>query len=141
MTLIVAFIALLLSLVGKVLADLFLSSYIPVLGNFAGLRYVLNPGVAFGVTFPPLIQWSLVAGAVALVGYGAWFARTMIQKISFGLILGGALGNIFDRILDGHVTDFFQVGTFPIFNVADSCVTIGVALLLLESVLLMVKKK
>ena len=141
LVLVTAVIALILSLMGKLLADLLLTAYVPVLGTFAGLRYVLNPGVAFGVTFPPLIQWLLVAGAVALVAYGSINARTVFQKIAFGLILGGALGNILDRIPDGHVTDFVQVSTFPIFNVADSCVTVGVAVLAVESLLAAVFKR
>ncbi len=141
MFLVTAFVALVVSLIAKFLADILVPSYIPLLGSFLGFRYTLNPGVAFGVTFPPLLQWTLVAAAVALVGYGAWFARTVVQKIAFGLIIGGALGNIIDRIPDGKVTDFIQVSTFPIFNIADSCVTVGVALLVLESVILMLRKK
>ncbi len=51
------------------------------------------------------------------------------------MIVGGALGNVIDRIRDGAVTDFFQVGGFPIFNVADSFITVGVGVLLLEMIL------
>jgi signal peptidase II len=57
-------------------------------------------------------------------------AKSRLSRVAFGLIVGGALENIVDRLRDGVVTDFFQVGTFPIFNVADSCITIGVVLLL-----------
>jgi lipoprotein signal peptidase len=67
-----------------------------------------------------------MAGAVRAKGSAA-------QRVGFGLIIGGALGNVADRLLDGHVTDFFQVGAFPIFNVADSCITVGVVILLAES--------
>jgi signal peptidase II len=49
-----------------------------------------------------------------------------------GLILGGALGNVIDRIRLGYVVDFIQVGWFPIFNLADSAITVGAALLMLQ---------
>jgi signal peptidase II len=62
-------------------------------------------------------------------------AQSVYAQVGFGMIIGGALGNVLDRMRDGMVTDFFQVGTFPIFNVADSCITIGVIVLLLEMVL------
>jgi signal peptidase II len=55
--------------------------------------------------------------------------------------LAGALANIADRLPDGVVTDYFQVGTFPIFNVADSAITIGAALLLLQVLLEEIRKR
>ncbi len=76
-----------------------------------------------------------IAITIALValGWAAWHAKTTWSRVAFGMILGGAFGNVADRIRDGLVTDFLQVGTFPIFNVADSCITIGVFLLILEA--------
>ena len=68
--------------------------------------------------------------AVTLLAYRE--RKHALAQIAFGLIIGGAVGNIIDRIPDGLVTDYFQVGTFPIFNVADSAITIGAALLLLD---------
>ncbi|MSR87312.1 signal peptidase II [Candidatus Peribacteria bacterium] len=124
----------LLSLLGKFLADSFLATRIPVLGSFAGFQYAANSGVAFSITFPGHLQTVLIGVALLALAWAAWHAKTRWSRIAFGLIIGGALGNIADRIPDGHVTDFFQVGTFPIFNVADSCITIGVFLLLLEAV-------
>ena len=52
-----------------------------------------------------------------------------------GLMLGGAIGNLIDRFTQGYVTDFISVGSFPVFNVADSCVTVGVGLLVLATIL------
>ena len=54
-----------------------------------------------------------------------------MMALGFGLIIGGALGNIVDRFDDGHVTDFIQIGWWPLFNIADSCISIGVIILLL----------
>jgi signal peptidase II len=64
-----------------------------------------------------------------------------MSQAGFGLILGGALANVVDRFPDGLVTDMIQVGAFPVFNVADSCITVGLGLLLLEIVLKEKKKK
>lgn len=129
-------VALLGSVLSKVAADRFLDERIPIVGSFAGLQLSFNPGIAFGITMPPVIQASAIATAVILLFFVALHtAKTSMSQIGFGLILGGALGNILDRIRDGIVTDFFQVGTFPLFNVADSCITIGVITLLLEMLL------
>jgi signal peptidase II len=141
MIIISAIVAFILSLLAKIAADAWLASYVPVLGAHIGLRFSRNPGVAFGITFAPALQWLLVTIAVVLLVSAARQARTTMQRIGFGMIIGGALGNIVDRIPDGFVTDFFQVGQFPIFNVADSCVTIGIALILIESALASQKKR
>ncbi|MEI8229895.1 MAG: signal peptidase II [Candidatus Peregrinibacteria bacterium] len=141
-------IATLGSLTAKYFADHFLIHRIPIIGNFAGLQLVHNPGIAFGIAFPPIVQELLIGMALVIVAIMA--AKTLRHSknstyplptthysLAFGLILGGGLANILDRIPDGFVTDFFQVGSFPVFNVADSCITVGVVLLLL----MMVQKK
>ena len=127
--------SLLLSLSAKFLADSFLDSRLPLLGSFAGLQYSLNPGVAFGVRLggwePVIIPIALILVATVAIRS----AKTSLSRIGYGMIVGGALGNVIDRIRDGAVTDFFQVGGFPIFNVADSFITVGVMLLLAEMIL------
>ena len=128
--------AFLLALAGRLLAETFLTERIPLLGAFVGLSPMENAGVAFGVTFFPLLQYILIGGALILVAFLAYRSRQeKTSSIAFGLIIGGALGNIVDRLDDGFVTDFFQVGSFPTFNVADACITIGVALLILWEIL------
>lgn len=129
----ITILSLILSFAGKFLADTFLTSRVPVLGNFAGFQYATNRGVAFSITFAGPLQTILITIALIALLWAASQARTTFSRIAFGMILGGALGNIIDRLRDGVVTDFFQIGTFPIFNVADSCITIGVGLLLLEA--------
>lgn len=113
-------------------AESFLTQRIGILGSFAGLQHSLNPGVAFGVRFAPMLQVSLIIIALAVVAWMGRSTKTMGERIAYGLILGGGIANIIDRLPDGLVTDYFQVGSFPIFNVADSCITVGVGLLLLE---------
>ncbi len=127
--------SLFMSLVTKVLADVYLDDRIAIIGDLVGLQYVLNPGVAFGLQLPSGIQEMVIIAALILVMIVAYRSvPTTLNRWGFGLIAGGALANIVDRLRDGFVTDFFQVGSFPVFNVADSCITVGVALLLVESV-------
>jgi signal peptidase II len=85
-------------------------------------------------------RWFFVALGVAAAGFIVWLLRRHGGQRLFGwalaLILGGALGNVVDRLLHGHVIDFLQVHWkshyFPSFNVADSAITIGAALLILD---------
>ena len=125
--------AFLFSLSAKLVADAFLSERFPLLGSFVGFQYATNPGVAFSIRFPGPLQNILIAVALLLLLWAAARAQTRLSRIAFGLILGGAAANIADRLRDGVVTDFLQISSFPIFNIADSCITIGVFLLLIES--------
>lgn len=121
-------------MIAKFLADALLTERIAVLGNFAGLQYSHNPGIAFGLRLPSGVQEFFIVIALIFVCFLAWkSAHTRMSQVAYGLVVGGALGNVADRLRDGVVTDFFQVGSFPIFNVADSCITIGVVFLLAES--------
>ncbi len=105
-----------------------------LLGDWLVLRHAENPGIAFGVRMPSPWQEILILAALALVASIAIRCRTVLGKVAYGIILGGALANVWDRLVDGTVTDYFAVGSFPVFNVADSCITIGVVLLLAESI-------
>lgn len=131
LTLTIAGIGFLASMLGKFLAGHFLHARVPLLGDFAGLEPSLNPGISFGIRIPGIQTPLLLIAFLVVLGL-AMHAGNLLQRIAFGLILGGALGNLLDRLPDGLVTDFFQIGTFPIFNVADSCITIGVVLLLVD---------
>lgn len=113
-----------------------------VIGDYVRLTYIHNPGAAFGL-FPGsrfvLIGISLVAVIVVIVV--AWNHRRRVAAvIPLGLILGGAVGNLIDRVRLGEVVDFVQIGLppsmyWPVFNLADSAVTIGVAWLAVGLVL------
>jgi len=115
---------------------LFLSEPVPVFGDFLRLTLVRNTGAAFGL-FPgsrfPFIVVSILAIAVVLYLYTREAYRGLPQRILLGCILGGAIGNLVDRIRLGWVVDFIDVGLgtarWPVFNVADSAVTVGVILL------------
>jgi signal peptidase II len=128
--------AFILSFSAKLVADAYLHERIAILGSFAGLLPTRNPGIAFGLQLPGGFQEILIVLALILVLIAAVRSdRSRIGDWGYGLIVGGALGNVVDRIRDGFVTDFFQVGTFPVFNVADSCITVGVVLLLAQSLI------
>ena len=131
--------ALVASIALALLADQFLAERIAIIGSFIGLEHTLNSGVAFGINLPEHFQMFVIILALFFVAwYASKDAKTNASKVGFGLIIGGGLANIIDRLIDGTVTDFFQVGNFPVFNVADSCITVGIAVLFWEMV---VKKK
>jgi signal peptidase II len=113
----------------------------PVFGPLQFTR-IWNGGVSFGLfqAGHDVIRWGFVLFSLGVAGLLAvWAARTakLLPAVGFGLVMGGALGNAVDRARFGAVVDFIDVqaiGFFPwIFNIADSGITIGVILLLLDS--------
>lgn len=91
-----------------------------------------NRGVAFGLLGEGGALVTVLA-AVALVVLVAFFfthARRPLVWLPVGLLLGGALGNLLDRLREGSVTDFIDVGPWPTFNLADAGITVGVVVLL-----------
>lgn len=119
---------------GKHLFDM-----VPVIGNIISLEYDENRGAAFSsFTDSPLLLGFLITIAVAVIAYMYWTNRERdypLLKVTFGMIAGGAVGNLIDRMRLGYVTDFihFQLPAihrdFFIFNIADSAISIGVVLL------------
>ena len=110
---------------------------IPLLGPFLELAYVQNSGVAFSLLSSDSIKFLLIALAIAVIAYLYWRNRengSLLLKFSFGLVVGGALGNLIDRFRLGYVVDFIHfhipnVFEFAVFNVADSAISVGVVLL------------
>jgi signal peptidase II len=101
--------------------------------SFIDLVYVRNEGVAFGKLSGGGILVAIVVAAAlcALVFYFATHIDLPLIWLPTGLLLGGAIGNIIDRVRFSAVTDFIQFPHFPAFNVADSCITVGVVFLLI----------
>jgi signal peptidase II len=94
---------------------------------FLDLVYVRNDGIAFGALGGSALVLVLVVGA--LIGIVVFFRRNAerpLAWLSTGLLLGGAIGNVIDRLLEGAVTDFLKIPHWPAFNVADTAITIGV---------------
>ena len=91
-----------------------------------------NPGAAFGVA-QEATAFFLVASVLVAVGFVFYVARTPVgvwAGVLLGLILGGTVGNGYDRLLHGTVTDFIALHFWPVFNVADSAISIGVVLMI-----------
>ena len=93
-----------------------------------------NTGIAFG-QFQDR-QMIVIALSVVAIGWiFVYFARSggrhPLLPVAFGLLAGGALSNLFDRVTQGYVTDFLHLANFPVFNLADTAITVGVVLLLI----------
>jgi signal peptidase II len=124
--------------VSKALALRFLSSVptVPVVPGIFHLTLVENTGVAFGLFRGQGLPVTLATLAV-LGGLGWSILRSHKPPgrwtvLGMGLILGGAVGNLLDRVRLGAVVDFFDFRVWPVFNVADSCITVGAFLVALQ---------
>lgn len=107
-----------------------------VIGDIFQLTYIHNSGAAFGLNLGN--PWLHTLVAVAALGALGWLLRTaprddQLMRLALWLVLGGALGNIIDRLYLQEVVDFLDVGLgdwrWPVFNLADTFVTIGIGLL------------
>ncbi|MFN7915964.1 MAG: signal peptidase II [Vicinamibacterales bacterium] len=119
---------------------------VEVIPNFLDLTHVRNTGAAFGflngIDFPGKTLVIAVVAIFALIGvslYAGTLAREqLIARLGMALIIGGAAGNLIDRVFMGSVVDFVDAywGTFHFwaFNVADSAITVGVALMILDMI-------
>ena len=117
--------------------DLLSSGKVTVIDDFFYLTLVYNRGAAFGI-FPGrnylFIILSILTIAVLIFFYRSFFSGGIMTRISGGLILGGAVGNLIDRFRFNYVVDFldFKFGYYhwPAFNVADSAICVGVTILI-----------
>jgi signal peptidase II len=113
-----------------------------VISNFFAITYVRNKGAAFGILsdarlrLPLLVAVTLLAVGFLLYYYRQQPFRRRLARFALSLMLGGAVGNLIDRLRFGEVVDFLDVYWhryhWPAFNVADSAITVGVILLLVE---------
>jgi len=105
---------------------------VPVIGHLVAITNVRNSGAAFGFA-PAGASIFLIASIVVSIGLVIYVARnpgTPWNDGVLGLIMGGTLGNGYDRIVHGTVTDFINFHFWPVFNVADSAISIGVVLMI-----------
>jgi len=112
---------------------------IPVIKNIFHITLVHNTGIAFGLFKDQGIIFIIVP-VVAVVLIALYLHRNKdhqdvdtLDIFSFSLILGGAMGNLIDRISFGHVIDFIDFRIWPVFNIADSAITIGITIVLLKT--------
>lgn len=109
---------------------------LPLIPGMLHLTYVQNTGAAFG-----LFQGFTGAFVLISLGVAAWVALELIRhrhqavltQSALALVLGGAIGNLIDRLWLGYVIDFIDVRVWPVFNVADSAISVGVALLVWQT--------
>lgn len=136
--------------ISKIMIKAHLSLYdtVQVIPGCFNIIHTENPGVAFGLfadstnPFRAVILIGLSAGVLVLItavlirGAKAGERRNWLMRVALAFVLGGAMGNLYDRIVHGTVTDFVEVYAdshyFPAFNVADSCITIGAVLLIID---------
>ena len=105
---------------------------IPVIREVFHITYILNAGAAFGILENK--TWFFVVVALLLIAGVAYIfprlpAGKPLLKLGAGLLTGGAVGNLIDRVRIGYVIDFFDFRIWPIFNIADICIVCGVACL------------
>ncbi len=108
------------------------------------IKYVTNTGAAFGI----LQDQAVFLTVMAFIGLAAIYVyyryppfEHWVATLAIGLMLGGAVGNLLDRVTQGRVTDFIDFPRFPSFNVADSSITIGVAIIIIGYFLLESRKE
>jgi signal peptidase II len=111
-----------------------------IIGNDVELHLVRNSGGAFSLFTNATVVLAILATVLSVfIVRAVQRARDLLTVIALSLVLGGALGNLCDRVvrspgfLRGHVVDFVRVGSFPSFNVADSAITIGAILLIVAA--------
>ncbi|MEC7622204.1 MAG: signal peptidase II [Candidatus Neomarinimicrobiota bacterium] len=122
---------------------------IPVIQNFFHFTYITNDGMAFGINFPfgYYIFTSVSVLLTLFLFWYLWSVRThsIVIRLGISFIIAGAIGNLIDRIFLGAVIDFldFMIGNFHwyVFNLADSYVTVGMVLVLVDSIILEKKRE
>ena len=114
---------------------------LPVIRNVLHMTLVHNTGIAFGLFKNQGIVFIIVPLiAIVLLIYNIYYYKSNDEKLSrlyivaFSLILAGAIGNLIDRIYYGYVIDFVDLQVWPVFNVADSAITIGALIIALKCI-------
>ena len=116
-----------------------LGESLPIIKNFFHMTLVYNTGIAFGFFKDQGIVFIVIPIiAIVLLVFNIYYYRQNDEVLSrsyivgFSLILGGAIGNLIDRIFYGHVIDFIDFRIWPVFNIADSAITIGAILVAIK---------
>jgi signal peptidase II len=107
---------------------------LPIINNIFHLTYVQNTGAAFGIMAGRNFFFAIISllAIVLVVFLSRDAGRTLLLKIAWGLILGGIIGNLIDRVRLGYVVDFLDFQVWPVFNIADSAITVGATLLIIK---------
>lgn len=109
-----------------------------IIKDFFYITYVRNTGAAWSMFAGKI--WLLIIVSILIIGFIIWYIyknkpKNKLEKLGYAMILGGSFGNLFDRVIYGYVIDFFDFYIFdydyPIFNLADSFIFIGVIILII----------
>lgn len=139
---IIAFIGVFIDQISKILVDNFilLNDSIPVIEGFFSLRYIRNTGAAWGMfsnNTMVLAIISLIFLFFVIKYVNETKEMNKLNIVSFGLIIGGIVGNLIDRVVRRFVVDFFSFNifgyNFPVFNIADTLIVVAVILLVIDS--------
>lgn len=116
-----------------------LGESLPLVDNVLHMTLVHNTGIAFGLFKDHGIVFIIIACIAAiLLVYNIYFYKYNEEKLSrlyivaFSLILGGTIGNLIDRVVYGHVIDFIDFRIWPVFNIADSTITVGALIIAIK---------
>ncbi|MEW6555905.1 MAG: signal peptidase II [Elusimicrobiota bacterium] len=116
-----------------------LGESVSVIRNIFHITYITNTGTAFGM-FQDYGRFFLIFSIIAIILLSIFIYKKKDSRnttlTAFSLILGGAWGNLIDRIIRGSIVDFLDFRIWPIFNIADSAITIGIGVLVIHSIFL-----
>lgn len=139
---IISFFVFVVDLVSKlfIISNFDYNSSVTIINKFFYINFVKNEGGAFSILSGNVIFIIIVTLIVFIFIYNYVRNRDLklLEKVGYGLIMGGAFGNLFDRVIYGYVIDFFDIYIFgydfPVFNIADSGIVIGVIILIISEV-------
>ena len=139
---IISFFVFVVDLVSKlfIISNFDYNSNVTIINKFFYINFVKNEGGAFSILSGNVIFIIIVTLIVFIFIYNYVRNRDLklLEKVGYGLIMGGAFGNLFDRVIYGYVIDFFDIYIFgydfPVFNIADSGIVIGVIILIISEV-------
>lgn len=104
---------------------------LPLIKGIFHITYVRNAGVAFGL-FPDQRLLLVLIGIAVCAAVIYFYTKIRTEDIYLALILGGSLGNLYDRIFLGYVVDYLDFRVFPVFNFADIAINLGVFLIIID---------
>lgn len=135
-------LVLLIDIFSKLLVSKFMieNQSIKIIDNFFYLTYAHNTGVAFSFlsgNIPFIVGMTFIV-IVLMIKYVYSKKLSEFEFVSYGLVIGGAIGNLIDRVVYGYVIDFIDIYIFgydyPIFNIADSCIVVGIIIIFIISI-------
>ena len=142
MIIVFTLIVLLIDIISKLVVShsLYLGESVKIINNFLNITYVKNTGAAWSILADKSFVVVFISAVIIMVIIGYIYRHkpnVLLEKIAYSLVLGGAIGNFIDRIFYGYVIDFIDVSIFgydyPIFNLADCFIVIGVVLIVIAT--------